>query len=285
MNTRRNASARHGGVYRIPRIIYTYWNSSEPPAFVTACMNTWRRYLPSYKVVLITPSSLAAYLPPGVDVKALHWNDGPQRESDIIRACVLHTHGGVWMDASIVLTRRPAAAFDMIERGNHQFVAYAFDKTTSDPRYPVIENWFFATVPRGRFMAAWKSTFLDVKPGQTPAARARELQRAGVDTQRISNLPYFLMHVCAQAVMQQGEAAANRDCAFLRADDGPLWYIAALLPPDDFSPNAWTSTKHQALDALRKIRDHHTQVVHGMIKIPSYIRRLMASEDWAALTA
>jgi hypothetical protein len=281
--------------YSVPRVVYTYWNRDEPPEHVHDCMRTWRRYMPEYQHVLITPSTRARYMEERVE--RLHWNDCPQREADIVRACVLRTHGGVWMDASILLTGRPSALLDAVDSGLHQFVGYAIHARTTNPAFPVVENWCFATVARGAFITAWRNVFMDVAPGQSVVSRALQLA-SHVDVQGIGNLPYFLMHVSAQMVLQTQPHAA-RDCLFLRAEDGPLKYLfvhawqaraaalslvacmcsgcstGATQPATTTSPSTSTSTS---------ISTPCADIVTPVIKITGAVRGQLSSEDWRQIS-
>ena len=215
----------------IPKIIWTYWNSDDVPEFVHTCVGTWKRHHPDFDIRVLTPRMLPTVL--DFDVKTVPWNDSPTRESDIVRMNVLQRFGGVWSDASILLTNRYPFVAEM-ERPHADFVGYYIDDFTTDERYPVIENWLFATAPRGVFITAWRDAFMDPTLGLSIDNRLNAMLSRGVDVQNIAYLQYLFMHVCAQFVLQKVLTPHQRQrvLRLTKAEDGPLKYLA---------DNAWDS--------------------------------------------
>lgn len=186
--------------------------------------------MPDYELTVLTPSNVAVYT--GLDVKAIHWNDSPTREADIVRALVLRRFGGVWMDASIILTGRLPAAFEAA-MGTHTFVGFYIEASTSEPQWPILENWMFACTANSPFISAWCDCFMRASDFETPAAYAAHLC-SRIDTQRIrrSSQTYLLMHLAAQAVLQSATGTWDFDMRLFPAEQpgGPFALLAA---------NAW----------------------------------------------
>lgn len=205
----------------IPKIIWTYWNSDKLPLFIQACVESWKRYHPDFNVRVLTPSNLKKYT--DLDVKKISWNDKPARESDIIRLDILAKYGGIWSDASIVLFA-PYPFLDKMD--THDFICYYLEKFTTDMRYPVIESWFFASVPQGKFIDAWRKAFMDTSHSHDVDARVSHHARNGVDFQNIDAPNYLYIHIAAQYALQKVMTPEDmKHMYFLKAEDGPYKYL------------------------------------------------------------
>lgn len=207
----------------IPRIIWTYWNNEKLPPLVQKCIQSWREHMPGYDVRVLTPSSVRIVIPE-LNLKSIKWIDGPARESDILRVHILEKYGGIWSDASIMLYGPYwfTHAFD-----THDFVGFYQKRTTTNPLYPNIENWWFATRPHGVFITAWKAAFMAM-PNKSIKQRIAHYKKQGVDTQNIGDLHYLYMHVAAQKVLQQilPRDYIQNHMYLMEAEKGPFLYLA-----------------------------------------------------------
>jgi hypothetical protein len=203
-----------------------------------------------------------------VDVKAIPWNDSPARESDIVRLCIMERYGGVWSDASILLF----GPYEFKHRMAHdEFLGFYIGGPTTDARYPVVESWFFATVPRGRFITEWCKAFMDESMGPTIDARIDTMRGLGVDMQNIVPIRYLYIHACAQYVMQKVFAAEETQAlvpCLAKAEDGPFKFLA---------DNGWSAVK-AVEDMLRRPGYHST-----MYKLRSCERPHLKDADLPAL--
>ena len=217
---------------RIPKVIWTYWNSEKISPFLQKCVKTWRLHHPDFLIILLTPATLGFY----IDLAPIRvpWNDGPTRESDIVRANVLAAHGGVWSDISIMLFA-PCPQLQKVPVGT-EFIGFYLDAFTTNPKSPVLENWWFATAPGGDFIVQWRNAFMTLHCTLSIAERVRIIQAEGVDLQKIhaSLKQYLFMHVAAQYVLQKGGPSVQTGMNLSKADEGPLQYLCK---------NAWNSEK------------------------------------------
>ena len=248
----------------IPAIIWTYWNAEVLSPFCEACIKSWKRYHPDFQVNVITPSTISKYI--DVDLKSLHWNDSPARESDIVRLNVLAKYGGVWSDASMILYG-PYPCLDQLKSGNYEFVGYEILGPKTDERYPVIESWWFATIPDGKFITAWRDAFMDFGPSDTVQSRVDDLvKHKGTDPQRLS-VHYLFIHLAAQYVMQKLVDWASLRTHIMIAEDGPFKYLAK---------NGWENEK-----SVADLRKHK-----GEISVINKLRgceRPYAENNWEEL--
>jgi len=229
--------------YTIPSTIWTYWNNEQIPEVVEKCIDSWRRHNPSYTIIILTPTNLKEYI--DIDIKSISFNDSPARESDMVRLLVLEKYGGVWSDATIFLT----SPYPFSLNSNYEFIGYYLEGFTSNTEYPVLESWFFATIPHGQFITKWKNEFFKLEEYESVSQAVENARQEGIDLQKIGGLAnYLYIHVAAQKVMQTNDV--TKSMLFLKAEDGPYKYI---------TNNKWDSTT--ALEDLCK-GNHRT----GMIK-------------------
>ena len=210
----------------IPKIIWTYWNNDTIPPFIQNCIDSWRKHNPTFHVIVLTPSNLSTYI--NMDLKGISWNDGPARESDIVRLSILEKYGGVWSDASIILYK-PYSFVGKMD-GSFDFIGYYLEGFTTNKDYPIIESWFFATPPHGEFISAWKHAFFHLgnnKENTLSIPKRLEQIKPSIDFQKIDNPDYLFIHVAAQHVLQKQMTPADiiKNMWLEKAEDGPYQYL------------------------------------------------------------
>ena len=175
-----------------------------------------------WKVRVLTLNSLGAHLLPG-DVPPPCFARLPDtKKSDWVRLYMVSTYGGVWCDASIILTKPLEWIITKAD-----FVGYHMDGWQSEGMPKIVESWCFGA-PRGSpFVTAWFEEF-------DRAMRTGDLNAyvdAVAPTLDLMNFPKaFLSHlavyVSAQRVLQAEGADYNLD---LRpSQDGPFSTAAAV---------------------------------------------------------
>jgi hypothetical protein len=211
----------------IPRIIWTYWQETPKPAFVQACLDNWRRFAPDHELRLLDRRSVAGWLP---DVRA-DFDDLPAyRQADWLRIQLLARHGGVWMDASMLLSRDLGWLHETRKRRAADYVGFFIDRYTTRPELPVIENWLMASVPGGRFATALATAF-DRALDEGAEALLQRLRDEGRHARVVQGLNdelqrYLLMHVATADLLDREPRLAR--LVLLRAEDGPLAWHAGV---------------------------------------------------------
>jgi len=208
----------NAGCGTIPRVVWTYWQSAPLPLIVDACLRSWHRHLPRYRICLLSPSCLPASLPP-LPHGFTSW--APHIQSDWVRLAVLATFGGVWMDATTLLSGVTCAdvttddgtlctplsfaealnAFDQPD-----FIGYYNLERTHDEAYPMVENWFIAAPARSVFMMRWWRSFdaMLLPDGRSDINRVISGVTVSDLLQGFNVEPdYFACHAAAQWVMRQ----------------------------------------------------------------------------------
>ena len=139
----------------VTKVIYTFWeDAAEPPPgsieYMQGCRNTWEEWMPDgWKVKILTRNDVDP--PPG----GYEIFDCLAHVKDWVSVMYMAKHGGVWLDASIIMTRPLGEIFDL-EDGTLQ--------GWLSPGREAFENWAFACGPNDPTMARWAA--LTVKHGK-----------------------------------------------------------------------------------------------------------------------
>ena len=232
----------------IPKHIWSYWEAppkgdgAQQDAAVQACLSSWKRFCPDYEITVFNAETAKMYLPQTLTQDKV---DSVQRYTDFLRLFVLVEHGGIWIDASMLLT----APLDWVHQSQQQrpgveLVACYMAGYTTRPEWPVVESWFLACTPQSQLMRHWRNEFCQLLKHESPGAYISDLtHNRNVDLQDLNFPTYLTIHASLQAVLQ-GQAAyepgpplSERLVAF-KAEDGPF-----KLQVD----NHWNSEKVAAL--------------------------------------
>lgn len=204
----------------IPRVVWTYWNSPTLPLLVERCIANWRRMNPGFDIRVLDDAKLREWVPDAPEALA---HVAPARRSDWIRLRLLRDHGGIWIDASTLLTRSLDWVIEAQQReGGCDLVAYYLDRFTTDAHQPVVESWFLAAPPGSRFAADAFAEFDAHCLESTGEAYIEHLRAQGVFEQvrqAIDAPAYLSIHLAMQYVMRT--RGGYRICLAC-AEDGPF---------------------------------------------------------------
>ena len=197
INTREHFAQR-----KIPKVIWTYWDDKKIPPIIQECIDTWKYHNPDYKINILNKHNYKKYIKVDVyDMK--HCRGSSIRASDFIRLFVIEKHGGIWMDASIVCFAS-FAYLDHEDLRHKDFVGFKIPNFMTDCRFPVIENWSFAAVPKSKFMTRWLAECLNMHKFESLQAYVDDARdNKKVDLQNIQGASYLACHVAAQYVLQK----------------------------------------------------------------------------------
>ncbi len=266
----------------IPRVIWTYWDALPAPALVSQCLRLWQRVAPDHEVRLVDRATASHWL--GTEIEASAFDALPAyRQADWLRLQLLRRHGGLWMDGSTLLTE----SLDWVHRLHAErgagTVGFYIDRYTTNPRWPIVENWFLAAPANDPFIVAW-SDELDRALAMGESGYIEALRHEGRLDVVAQGIPedmrsYLVMHLAASAVLQRAPGAHRlhlqraEDVAFafhaaLRWRKRHLYARLALTPPPKRIP------------ALIKLRSGDRTVVeerlaHGWIWRRSLLARLL----------
>ena len=213
----------------IPKIIWTYWHAAPEPELVQRCLANWQRFNPDHELRLLHADNAQDWLTPEQDFAA-RAHLPAYRQADWLRLQLLALHGGIWMDASTLLTDSLAWVHALQAEHQANFVGFFVDRYTQAPERPMVENWFLAAPPGSRFIADLAAEFERALTLGEPAYLA-ELRSSGELAAAAQGLPesmqeYLVMHVAASHVLARGTQGYRM--ALRRAEDSAFAYLAAL---------------------------------------------------------
>jgi hypothetical protein len=207
----------------IPKQIWSYWDSDEIPNIVQKCIGSWQKTNPDYQINVLSKKTVSNYVtpPPGFEYFP------PQKQSDWTRLAVINEYGGVWLDASTIITG-PLA---WINGFGKDTVLYYIDANSPDKNYLNVENWFMASVPKGKFISAWFEEFNYSihKFKEKGSLHYEEIKsKFGSDIANgagsmIHHSDYYDQHISVQKIMK-GDKVSMETVELLKAEDGPLYH-------------------------------------------------------------
>lgn len=207
----------------IPPIVWAYWDGADPPLLVRRCFDHWRALMPGWRIHVLDSASVLDRV--GALPAALAGAAAPQR-ADWIRLELLRRHGGIWLDASTILTQPLDWVLAEQARARSNFVGYYLERYTSDPQFPVVENWFMAAPPGSPFIEDLQREFTEEVLPRGNAGYIAHLQALGVyeAVRQAIDIPgYLSMHLALQRVLRlQGRYRLSLG----KAEDGPFYYHA-----------------------------------------------------------
>ena len=247
----------------VPRKIWTYWDNPDKlgtnkiPKSVKLCMESWKKYNPDYEIVLLTKKNFKGYITIPDDIRNHpHFNDSVARFSDLVRLYVLEEHGGIWLDASI-LVKKP---FDnWLFPRYAEFAGYYMGSITSDIKYPVLESWFLAANKNSRFIKLWKQEFLEMAAFKDIHSYLDSRKKMGINFEKIRDPHYLAIYIAALKVMQFDRYP--QDTLILRdSEEGPFKYLRdALWHPDKALQLACSNKSYQ--EPLMKLRSDERNIL------------------------
>lgn len=130
------------------KILWSFWDGPLN-RFVEEAQESWKKYLPDWDIRLLNKHTVRHYtikLPRNYEEQSI------QKKSDVIRLSLLYNHGGLWMDATIILNQNLDWLIEVMKK--YPYYAYQMKR-----KY--IENWFIAVRnPRDYSIGKWRDTFL-----------------------------------------------------------------------------------------------------------------------------
>lgn len=202
----------------IPKIIWFYWNEEKVTSItVELCINLARSLHPTFSIRLLNKETIFDYLP---DFPEEITEKAPTFVSDLARLMLIEKFGGIYLDATVLLTRPLDWLLDYQQQDRSEAVLYYTDENTLDQVYPMVENWFIAAAPNSKFIQAWREEY------------QRSVTAADMDTYINScelvrqakfplRLPYYLCYLAAQIIMRKNQ---DYRLTLLRAEDDAFGY-------------------------------------------------------------
>jgi len=213
----------------IPKIIWTYWHALPEPEFIQQCFANWRRFAPGHELRVLHKDSIHNWLDTTTITDPFEQLP-PFRQADWLRLQLLAKHGGIWIDASTLLTRNLDWVHALQAEKGSEYVGFYIDRFTTRTDQPIVENWFMAAIPRSRFIETLAYEFEQALT-MGEAQYLEKLQACGKLTQVVQGLGpkdqlYLIMHVAAAVILDRAQDSYK--LSLIRAEDSALGFHAAL---------------------------------------------------------
>jgi len=142
--------------YVLPKTIFTYWDDEALCPIVKANIDTWRRKLPEWRIVVLHDGNVTDYVS-HVFVDRYKGKMEHQRYSDYLRLELLERYGGTWMDAGIFVVN-PSFLNDMYaecQQWKYDACFFELSTKTRHPEYPFLESWFIMASCKSKLIKDW----------------------------------------------------------------------------------------------------------------------------------
>lgn len=208
----------------IPKIIWTYWQQAPAPAFIQACLANWRHFAPDHEVRLLARDDITRWLP---ELRADFDSLPADRQTDWLRIQLLARHGGIWMDASMLLSRDLAWLHETRKRRAADYVGFYIDRYTTRPELPILAGFMMASVAHGRF-ATRLAVAVDQALNEGAPALMQRIRNESRDGRILQALPQAFDVAPAVAGDLLDREPDHARLVLLRAEDGPLAWQAGV---------------------------------------------------------
>lgn len=183
---------------KIPKIIWMYWDSEKKNDLVEFCIYNTKEICPDYEVIVLNKNSVRNY----IELPKLQDNLEVAVIADYIRLSLLKKYGGIWMDASILLTENFDWFLSRLDYSEN-FVFYT-DKCTKDINFPITENWFIAARKNSEFISDWLQEFKYCLESDDPNTYYKKYENDSL-IQKIPNTDYLMCYISAAIVTSKKE--------------------------------------------------------------------------------
>lgn len=190
--------------YVLPKIVWTHWDSENPPPYVVKNIERMRKMLPDWDVRMITTDQFLSSInqeeiPPGFETLIV------EHQADWIRLKLLKKYGGCWIDSGVILNQSINNLYRDCASKKADLLVFKILGSQTNPLYPIAENWFIMAPPESPMVSLWLEEHeRAIKMGfQRYKDRLKE---EGVDLQNLMKSPkdiYLTQHGCYQKVIQQ----------------------------------------------------------------------------------
>jgi hypothetical protein len=190
---------------KIPKQIFFFWHSARLPTKIKIITDHWKVVLKEeWKIIQLHSENLDDYIPKSLAKQEKRF-PSVQAKADWIRLQVLERHGGVWMDASLMLHSKTTfeALYERACRDRVDLCGFQIDYLMTTAQYPILENWCLIAPAHSPFLQDWICEYdFALKVGFDVYKQQRIQQ---IDAQHLfisKRDTYLTQHLCAQFLFQ-----------------------------------------------------------------------------------
>ena len=122
--------------------IFTFWEpKGKMPAYIQLCMQTWRKFLPEYEIIVVDYSNIDKYLGKNFYDEILYKDFRLMLQADAIRCALLKLYGGIWIDADTIITSTEVNNY--LKNSTHKlvFIGQHLAFIKADKLSPLLNYW------------------------------------------------------------------------------------------------------------------------------------------------
>ena len=221
IEARRSVTSKRISKQVFPKIIWSYWDTSDLPLLQRNIYERRSRLLPDYKHIVVNKETIPEYIkrkvPNGFyDLK-------PQAQSDWVRLALLEQHGGCWMDIAIIINSPKDfnnIYEDAIKKGADVTGFYLEQKIIPNRPLTFFESWFILAPKGSSLIKEWLKEF--DKAVVIGFDNYRELTEVPYECQNIYEPfgTYLTVHVTFRVALQDMKKAGKEPVVIAyRAED------------------------------------------------------------------
>ena len=122
--------------------IFTLWEPKQNiPAYLQLCMQTWKKFLPEYEVIVVDYSNIDKYLGKNFYDDILYTDFPLPIISDTIKCAILKTYGGIWFDADTIITSSEVNKYLTISSYKSVFIGQHLAFIKADKTFSLLDFW------------------------------------------------------------------------------------------------------------------------------------------------
>jgi hypothetical protein len=201
---------------KIPRNIWTFWNTPFFPTIVGACVKAMHMRNPGWTVRLVVPNASGVEGAPWPESKEA-FEKQPALESDWYRVSAMAAYGGVWLDTT-TLTNIPLGTGDNPWPDMSLDAVQGFNcPNTENTTHPMcMESFAFAAPPNNSLILAWKDEF------RKALTMGCDKYADSLTDAVIGNLREHLPYLCVYAAFQAAHDKQKTAKVFTHPSQGCL---------------------------------------------------------------
>ena len=141
----------------IPNVVWSFWaqGTDHLPPVIQVCIDSWRQNAGVERIYVLDPISVYRFLD-RIDLPLTFSSLTPQMQSDAVRLAVLAKYGGIWLDASTLVTKTLMPWVEKVSKGKGLFL---FQNPPRGRGGRLFEIGFLAVCSGNEFFETWSREF------------------------------------------------------------------------------------------------------------------------------
>lgn len=187
-------------IQQIPSHIWIFWDGETRPSVVDICIQQIKSLNPDYQVHILSLQNFHQFIDEPIEK---YLSLGFPAFTDILRLKLLHKFGGIWMDASLLTFLPLAEIFKTLQIEKSSCILFNHPAQTTDPEFPIFENWFIASTKENMFISCWMQEYERCLNSASPKDYYPNLYPNIEDiSQGMQYLDYLLAYLSGQVALR-----------------------------------------------------------------------------------